>query len=276
MSWKLELGVEIKTDEFLKNLEFRKINISKETDFLVEYLEDIDWITFQAIVDKKSNIVKYEVLLSWENIEKSLNTIKQENKTPELFEFVLKEVFLKIKNDDDFKDKQFSINAFPEDIAGWNFVEKLKKSLKKYNVEAKQITIEILETELFEDLEKNFLKNIRESKEMWIVLAIDDFWDKFSNRARLEQFKEYISILKIDWNYLKHIFKNIENYKTPSDKEKKRLEYYNFFKDLNDKNIQIIFEYVTEEKAKKLKSYFWDINYLIQGYDFWKKEESIK
>ena len=161
---------------------------------------------YQAIVNKKSQVVKYETLMRLYDEETKelilpqyfLDISMKTGLYPQLSSFIILEALQKIK---DFS-QCLSINFTYSDIKNRLFTEKIELFLQQ-NIEVGPLAVfEITESESIENYNevKEFISRFRK---YGVRFAIDDFGSGFSNfEYILEIEPEY---LKIDGSLIKHI-----------------------------------------------------------------------
>lgn len=216
----------------------------------------------QPIYDVDKNIHKYEILMRF----KELNNGVIEYKTPYFFLDVAKKYKLYkelnkiiiIKAFNIFKDLdyKFSINLSYIDLSSNKFTNFILNEIKKFP-RKENITIEILESENIEDIEKA-KSIINKFKELGCLISIDDFGSGFSN---------YTLIKNIMPNYIKidgELIKNID-----VDTNYKIVKHINLL--AKDLNIKVIAEFVENkeifDKLKALNIDFYQGYYLSRPFD---------
>ncbi len=168
---------------------------------------------YQPIVDKDSNIVKYETLMR----------LKEKDNTKLMSPYYFLDVAIKTRLYDSlssiiiFKalhvasttDNVFSINFTYSDIKNSSFIQKIENFLIEHNKVGKQLVFEITENESIESYEevKSFILRFRK---YGVKIAIDDFGTGFSNfEYILEVEPDY---LKIDGSLVKDIDTNTRSF----------------------------------------------------------------
>jgi len=122
----------------------------------------------------------------------------------EIGNFVAEEVFklLKYMNDNCRENLPISINISPEQLKYRGLIEIFKLYNKKYDVDYKNIKIEITEGMLIGN--KDMInKKLKEFKDLGMDIAIDDFGTGFSSLSYLKSLK--VDELKIDREFIKNI-----------------------------------------------------------------------
>ena len=107
------------------------------------------------------------------------------------------------------KEWQVSINVSAKQLQKYDFLEKLKKVLKKYpSVKPELIQLEITETAALENI-AHVKEIIKKSSESGITFSMDDFGSGYSS---LLYFKELnVKVIKIDISFVKNMLENAED-----------------------------------------------------------------
>jgi diguanylate cyclase (GGDEF)-like protein len=193
---------EIKESE-LENLEYyyQIKSAMKNKEFL---------LYFQPIINVKTgDIYGAEALLRWNHPEHGvlapnqfINIMEQSGDIYWVglwgIENLIKE-FYDIKNEFADIDFRMSLNLSPKQLIGKNLVMDFQKILKKYRIQASQLTLEVVEFALFEKYDE-IMANITKLKEVGFKIAIDGFGLDFATLAKLE--KMPIDIIKLVRSFL--------------------------------------------------------------------------
>ena len=164
---------------------------------------------YQAIYDiKKETIVKYECLVRGVDKDeiippyKFLEAAKRLGLSTHITRIMIDKSF------QNFQDTQheFSINLTGADLLDSNFINYLDIKLKHYNIQAKNITFEILENITMHSDSSTVLSSLHLLKERGCKIAIDDFGIENSNFSRLLDIE--LDYIKIDGLFIKNIHKN--------------------------------------------------------------------
>lgn len=170
---------------------------------------------YQKILNLSNAKISYEILARGENNGDIVSPLffleqaKQLNLLNEISKIIIEKSFQTFSN----SKIEFSINITDDDLKSKTFISFLVDSTKKYSIETKQITIEILEDILIDDsLENNILiEKIKELRSLGFKIALDDFGTRNSNFDRFT-FLE-IDTVKFDKIFLKdlheHEFKSL-------------------------------------------------------------------
>ncbi|WP_170272126.1 GGDEF domain-containing phosphodiesterase [Clostridium tarantellae] len=177
-----------------KNL-YRYYCMAERLNKEVKYLGELGeiYVVFQPQFELKTkSIVGYEVLCRW-NHEKIgeifpkefLSFFKANNRMYELDIFIFEEALKFQKKLESMKFYQrCSINVSIVTLKNNNFINDISKLIKKYEVDASKITIELIEELALEEKDtiKNLLKNIKDNG---MNISIDDFGTGYSSLSRL-------------------------------------------------------------------------------------------
>jgi len=176
---------------------------------------DMVFPVFQPILNKNKEIVKYEVLMRISEIKNDkvnmispyffLDAAIKTKQYNTLSNIIIEKSFEVMSNN----DKDFSINISYEDIFNHTLIKYLKINLDKYPEIGNRLIIEILETELIEDMEvmNSFIDDF---KKYGVRIAIDDFGTGHSNFSNiLDLNPDYI---KIDGSFIKNIDTDKKSY----------------------------------------------------------------
>ncbi len=174
--------------------------------------EHLFTIHFQGIHNNTTDkIDKFEVLLRIEHngiiIAPSffLNAAKLSGLLPEITKIVINKSFEIMQN----RSEAFSINISEDDLYQEYIVDYLANSIKKYDINAGRVVLEILEG-ISVSGKKNHVNQLKALKQMGFKLAIDDFGPEYSNFERLLDLD--IDFLKIDAKYIKNIDNDQKSY----------------------------------------------------------------
>lgn len=226
-------------------------------------------IYYQPKINLKNNKVQtFEALLRWNHPGKGyispgdfIPLVEKSSLIEPLTEWVINEVLKDISN---FKAKNNSfkydiaINISARNLQQPNFVELLIDYLKQYNVNPERFSIELTETDLMVEIDKN-IKKLNQLKEKGINIYLDDFGKGYSSLKYLKEIP--IDFIKIDQYFIKNL-----------TKEKKSLDIVRSIIELaHALNIEVVAEGVeTEAQLEVLKDI--NCNY-AQGYLFAKPDK---
>ncbi|MGL5417802.1 MAG: sensor domain-containing protein [Clostridium sp.] len=219
----------------------------------------------QCTVDGK--IVGFEALFRWNNeeyqsisVQKIIEIMEKNKSIIQVGIEIMKKacIFAKKINEDRKEKIVVSFNVSAVQITDNGFIEKVKEVLNETNVPTECIGIEITESIIIEDIEKN-MKKLNELRDMGIKISLDDFGTGYSSFNYLVKLP--LSVVKIDRSFSMEM----DNYK----------EYITLLKLIvdasNSLNLDTIAEGVeTKEQLKILKEI--GVKY-IQGYLFSKPLE---
>ncbi|MCW9026756.1 MAG: GGDEF domain-containing phosphodiesterase, partial [Thiovulaceae bacterium] len=169
-------------------------------------------IYFQPQVDLKTKqIMGCEALLRWHH--KDLGNVSPEIFIPiaekqgliiELGNFVLEESFKKYAKwfEKNLNPGILSVNVSALQIKNDSFISHLKKLIKKYEFNVKNLEIELTESQLMQNAESS-IEVLKQISELGIKIAIDDFGTGYSSLSYLKKLP--IDVLKIDRSFIKDI-----------------------------------------------------------------------
>jgi len=176
---------------------------------------DLVFPVFQPIVNKEKEIVKYEVLMRISEINDGkldmispyffLDAAIKTKQYNTLSNIIIEKSFEVMNNN----NKDFSINISYEDIFNHTLIKYIKINLEKFPNIGGRLIIEILETELIEDMDvmNSFISDF---KKYGVRIAIDDFGTGHSNFSNiLDLNPDYI---KIDGSFIKNIHTDKKSY----------------------------------------------------------------
>lgn len=165
------------------------------------------YLNYQPIYDlKRKQVLEIEALLRWENsllgnvspIE-FIPVAEQYGYIVELGYFVLEEVCRQLRR---WKKEGFNIkvavNISPAQLTNRNFLPRLKRIIESYNIDIKDISFEITETQILKD-EKENIKTLKTLMDAGSTIVLDDFGIGFSSIKNLAFFP--ISEIKIDKSF---------------------------------------------------------------------------
>jgi len=175
----------------------------KNQELVVFYQPQLDSIT--------GRVIGGEALLRWDNEELGLvpphlfiPAAEKNGSIIEIGNFVIQEVFKLLKSMEKHcgKNIPISINISPEQFKYKGLIENFKYLNKKYDVDFKNIKIEITEGMLIGS-KAMINKKLKEFKSLGMDIAIDDFGTGFSSLSYLKDLK--VDELKIDREFIKNI-----------------------------------------------------------------------
>jgi diguanylate cyclase (GGDEF)-like protein/PAS domain S-box-containing protein len=167
-------------------------------------------------LDKKE-IIGFEALIRWEN--EKLGFV-----SPDKFIYIAEEIGLineigyfvfeqACKDFNTFKAihdslKHIAINVSTIQLEQKNFIDTINQITKKYALSPSNIEIEVTETYVMKNIEKN-IQRLGELRENGYQIAIDDFGTGYSSFAYLKKLP--ITTLKIDKSFIDDICKDIKD-----------------------------------------------------------------
>jgi diguanylate cyclase (GGDEF)-like protein/PAS domain S-box-containing protein len=122
-------------------------------------------------------------------------------------EWVIKTACLQIKEwkKETCEDLRISINISPQQFLRGNLTATIEKAIKDAEIDGRFIDLEITESCLMENSEKN-MKIVQNLKAIGAEISVDDFGKGFSSLSYLKQFD--VDVLKIDSSFIKDIPSN--------------------------------------------------------------------
>jgi len=102
----------------------------------------------------------------------------------------------------------FSVNVSDLDLQELDFISFIKETMSKYEVDPKQIGIEVLEEKSVVN-NKLVLKRLDDLTDMGVSILIDDFGSECSNFGQLVNLP--VSVLKIDGSFIKDLDTNFKH-----------------------------------------------------------------
>lgn len=211
---------------------------------------------FQGIYNNKTKrIDKYEALVRIEDKDKVippyifLEPARLSGLMTDITKIVIEKTFEKMSN----FSYCFSINITEDDLTQNYLAEFIEEKLKKHNINANRVTLEILEG-VSSSGKKNHICQLSKLKEMGLKIAIDDFGAEYSNFERIIDLD--VDFIKIDAKYIKNIQKDKKSYEIT-----KALSFF-----AKNSNIACIAEFVHCEEVQEIIDEL-GIDY-SQGYYF--------
>lgn len=107
---------------------------------------------------------------------------------------VLRDTITRIKK----SNNSCSLNVPEQVLADNDMINNFTELVLNSWINPKMLTVEVLESITNNNI---FIENIKKLRELWIKIAIDDFWTWYSNFARIIELKP--DYLKIDWSLIK-------------------------------------------------------------------------
>jgi diguanylate cyclase (GGDEF)-like protein len=158
-------------------------------------------LVYQPQIDSRNNqVVGVEALIRWPSSELGrmvspvdfIPVAEASDLIVEIGDYVIDAAVNQISqwNKQELKFGKVSINISPRQILKHDFIEKLLGTLRLYNVDAKQIELEITETTVIGNPQKS-IEVMQELKNHGFSLAMDDFGTGYSSL-------EYLKIMPLD------------------------------------------------------------------------------
>lgn len=229
------------------------------------------FVVFQPKISLKDcRMHGMEALLRWES--KELGIVYPSEMIPvaeatrlivPIGKFVLEEVFKKAKEliDEGIKDFKIAVNLSELQLRYSAVFKDFKELSKKYHVPLTYIEVEITESVLMKEANKN-IKTLNKIKELGASIALDDFGTGYSSFSYLKNLP--VDVLKIDKSFIDDVIENI----------KSRCIVESIISLSHSLDIKVVAEGVeNKEQVAYLKSVHCDI---IQGYYYSKPYEFDK
>jgi len=196
-----ELDIELKQFSLLEK-EIKKAITNKE--FIVYYQPKVDVNT--------NKMIGMEALVRWSHPTKGLLSpdkflqVVNDTKNMYLLETLLIEQILRQisiwKEKNGSFDYTVAINITPESFQNDNFIPFIKNSIRKYNVNASNLELELVENTFMSDMQQAISK-IKILKSFGIKFAVDDFGTGYSSLTYLQKLP--IDSIKIDKSFIMDI-----------------------------------------------------------------------
>ncbi|WP_291640608.1 EAL domain-containing protein [Clostridium sp.] len=203
-------------DNFDDMLKINEEKTKKKTTLLKAIDEDRIIPFFQPIYNiRKDNVSKYEVLMRINSGDEYLSPfpfiqIAEENNLIETVDLIVLEKALAYKNIADPDDTiEFSFNISGKMLNNDDYLIKVIDIMKIHNIKAKNIVLEITETQSIKNLD-NLASIMHTYKKLGIKFSIDDFGTAFSSIQYLKQIPA--NYIKIDGSFIRDINDKKENF----------------------------------------------------------------
>lgn len=173
---------------------------------------------YQPIFNDKKEIIKYEALIRWNHPSEGILTpnsfihIAEETGfiielSERIFDNVIKQIAQWKKSN--FKNIEVSINISLFQFINTRIVETLEKTIRKYNVDSRLITLELTESVGIQNFDEMLLK-LNQLSDLGFKIAIDDFGTGYSSLDYLIQMP--VDILKLDKSFVANIGKEMNSH----------------------------------------------------------------
>lgn len=201
-----ELGERISYNTFIINHIRRAI---EEEEFKLQYQPIINLIT--------GELYGFESLLRWYNPERGyispmeyIPLIEETGQIVDVTSHVLKMAIKqkKLWQDMGFKGFVLGVNISNKSLMKCGIDEELKMILREYDVDPKELVLEITET-VFADNIDYCIDSLFGVRELGIRMALDDFGTGYSSLAQLKRLP--INYIKIDKSFIKNLSRTTED-----------------------------------------------------------------
>lgn len=183
-------------------------NKLKLADDLHEAIRAREFVLYyQPIIDVATNtVVSFEALIRWDRFKSGklvppsefIPLLEETKLIVSVGEWLLKEVCGQINQWQVIDSKSIAVNISIHQL-DFEFIEHVKKILKDYKINAKNLVFEITESSLMREPD-NGIKIIDALNELGIRISIDDFGIEYSSLSYIKNFK--IASLKIDKSFV--------------------------------------------------------------------------
>jgi len=195
-----------------------KLNL--ESQLRKAIVNDEFQLYYQPQLESKTNkVIGVEALIRWQHPEKGrispgefIPLAEESGMILSLGDWVLNEALrqLKIWHDKGYTDLISAVNIAPQQFQQDDFVSKINKLLKKHQLEAKYLELEITERTVIKDIEYT-VDILNRLKKLGVRISIDDFGTGYSSLEYLNRFA--LGKLKIDKSFV-HNRSNLNIVKT--------------------------------------------------------------
>jgi EAL domain-containing protein (putative c-di-GMP-specific phosphodiesterase class I) len=200
-------------DSVLNNEVIRKIELEHEAR---EALQNDDfYLALQPIIDMKTNyLYGFEALLRWRHPEKGLISPAEFIPILENSSFMLNLDYYVIERSMrvlrylttlGYKEQSVAINLSATQFLDPNLKKFLQKMLKKYDIAAHRIELELTETTLVSDT-KMTARVMHDLRKVGVKISIDDFGTGYSSLSYLSSMP--VSKIKIDRTFVNGLLEN--------------------------------------------------------------------
>ncbi|MCW9024983.1 MAG: EAL domain-containing protein, partial [Gammaproteobacteria bacterium] len=190
--------------------------MSKELDQAIA--EDQFFLVYQPKVDSSNGYIKgFEALIRWTHPQRGLISpvefipvLEESRKIIEVGFWVIDRTCAALKNwiDHGIEVVPVSVNVSMHQFKQAGFVEAVGAILKKREIPANLLEIEITESCLMDDGQES-IEILKQLKEMGILISIDDFGTGYSSLSYLKRFP--IDTLKIDRSFITNVHNRRDN-----------------------------------------------------------------
>ncbi len=235
---------------------------------------------FQPLYSLKNDkIIKFEALLRIEHNNNFYPHLSLFDITNKIWKesYITKKVILNsidiLKNN----NTNISINFTKRDLLDDDLIDFLIQSVDNNNIDASNITIEILEEWTWSN------KDVEKINDSLILLrkasfktALDDFWSNWANLDRLDSIEENLDFIKFDANVIKNLKAKIKIWNS-FKKNNRKIARAEWILDLINKTkneyTKTVAEYVEDEYLFNKCTKLW-ID-LVQWYYIWKPSKEL-
>ena len=175
---------------------------------------------YQPQLESKSNkVIGVEALIRWQHPEEGrispgefIPLAEETGMILKLGDWILDEALFQLKSwrDKGYNDLIMAVNIAPQQFQQDNFIFKINNLLKKYQLPAKYLELEITERTVIKDVDYT-VEVLNKLKKLGVRISIDDFGTGYSSLEYLNRFA--LDKLKIDKSFV-HNRSNLNIVKT--------------------------------------------------------------
>jgi diguanylate cyclase (GGDEF)-like protein/PAS domain S-box-containing protein len=184
-------------------------HLSLENDLRRAIPNDQFRLHYQPQVDAVTHkIIAVEALIRWDHPERGtimpsefISFCEETGLIQSIGDWILESVCadLSVWNDMDMDIPRVAVNISAKQFEQADFIEKIKTTLKKYNITGDMLELEITENVIMDEIE-NVISILNQLSSMGIKIAIDDFGIGYSSLNYLQKLP--IDTLKIDRSFV--------------------------------------------------------------------------
>lgn len=200
---------------------------------------------------------------------KVLDELREKKETFSLFMRMSKRAFLEVEK----TWLSVNLNMEVDDILDSNFIEYLTLLTQIHDIDNSKINFELVETEdIPNELKDIIISKIKQLSDMWFLFVIDDLYSWYSNKERIDILLSLwvkISIVKVDWKFLKEMFISSKWWFSMPNIVKRDWEKYfkysiddfddfrKYITTLRDKWIKVVAEWIENEEIFDFAKELW-------------------
>ena len=182
-------------------------------DELMNALNNDDFSLFYQpkVSDSTKQLIGFEALIRWHHAEKGLIApdqfipiAEESNLILLISNWVIDEACKTLSKwrTNGLPEFSIAINISARQFVSENFIEQIASALKRYNLSAGSLELEITESQAMQNPEKT-IYILNELKKLGVSIALDDFGTGYSSLSYLKRFP--IDVVKVDRSFIKDI-----------------------------------------------------------------------